>query len=421
MTGPRNPRRGRRLLLGGLVALALLAALPFAAFRLALPRLAGAWDREPRPLGPEAAALVSAALEGIDPAQRFDTHVHAVGIGAGGTGCTVHPDMRSWRHPLSRGRFEVYAHAAGITDLARADAQYVERLLGWIEASPASGRYGLLAFAAFHREDGTVEPAHTEFHVPNDYVLEVAARHPERFEPVASVHPYAPGAVAELERVAAAGARVVKWLPSAMGIDPASPRCDAFYSSMAALDLTLLTHAGEEQAVDLDELQRLGNPLRLRRALDAGVRVVVAHCASLGEDVDLDDPAGARVPSFELFLRLMEDERYDGLVFGEISAVTQLNRFGDVLATLLERTDLHLRLVDGSDWPLPAINVLFSTRALERAGFLTADERAALNEVYRANPLLFDLVLKRTVRHPETGARFPAAIFQRRAGGPATR
>ena len=40
--------------------------------------------------------------------------------------------------------------------------------------------------------------------------------------------------------------------------------------------------------------RRIGNPLRLRRALDAGVRVVVAHCASMGQDRDLD--AGANGP-----------------------------------------------------------------------------------------------------------------------------
>ncbi len=34
--------------------------------------------------------------------------------------------------------------------------------------------------------------------------------------------------------------------------------------------------------------EHFGNPLLLRRALDAGVRVVVAHCGSMGEDRDLD-------------------------------------------------------------------------------------------------------------------------------------
>ena len=40
--------------------------------------------------------------------------------------------------------------------------------------------------------------------------------------------------------IAARGAVTVTWLPPAMGIDPASKRCDAFYDAMARLDLPLL-------------------------------------------------------------------------------------------------------------------------------------------------------------------------------------
>src|SRR5690606_32647530 len=140
----------------------------------------------------------------------------------------------------------------------------------------------------------------------------------------------------------------------------------------------------------------------------------VAHCASLGEGTDLDDPARGRIPNFDLFLRLMDDPRYVGLVYGEISALTQVGRSGRPLATMLARTDLHERLVNGSDYPLPAIDALFQTGALADEGYLTDDEARQLDEIWRANPLLFDLVLKRTVRHPETGARFPASVFRAR-------
>ena len=63
------------------------------------------------------------------------------------------------------------------------------------------------------------------------------------------------------------GARAVKWLPPAMGIDPASARCDRFYAAAARLGLALLTHAGEEKAVHGAAEHGFGNPLKLRRAL----------------------------------------------------------------------------------------------------------------------------------------------------------
>ena len=68
-----------------------------------------------------------------------------------------------------------------------------------------------------------------------------------------------------------------------MGIDPQSPRCDRFYAALAAANLPIISHAGRELAVAGGN-QDFGNPLRLRHALDHGVRVVLAHCASDGDD-----------------------------------------------------------------------------------------------------------------------------------------
>src|SRR5262249_46429150 len=203
----------------------------------------------------------------------------------------------------------------------------------------------------------------------------------------------------ELDRCAARGAKLVKWVPNSMGIDPADPRCDPFYERMRSLGMALLSHAGEENALVAVESD-LGNPLRLRRALDRGVRVIVAHCGTLGESEDLDDPAHRKTASFDLFLRLMDDPRYRGLAYGDLSAVGFRNRHPRVLRARLERTDLPARLVDGTDWPLPAIRILTSTRRLERAGLLTKAERKALEEVSDCDPRLFDLVLKRTVHGP---------------------
>ena len=45
-----------------------------------------------------------------------------------------------------------------------------------------------------------------------------------------------------------------------------------------------------------------------------------------------------------------------------------------------------------------------------------AEERELLNEIYDYNPLLFDFVVKRTIRHPESGERFPPNVFMIRPG-----
>ena len=79
---------------------------------------------------------------------------------------------------------------------------------------------------------------------------------------------------------------------------------------------------------------------------------------------------------------------------------------------MLEREDLHARLVNGSDYPLPAVNFLVHTGTLRDLGLLTNDEIEALNEIYRSNPLLFDFVLKRRLRID--GKAFGAAPFHTR-------
>jgi predicted TIM-barrel fold metal-dependent hydrolase len=196
-----------------------------------------------------------------------------------------------------------------------------------------------------------------------------------------------------------------------MGIDPSDPQCDPFYEKMKELDLILLSHGGEEKAVEAEEDQKLGNPLLLRRALDHGVKVIVAHCAGLGANEDLDSKDRKQRENFDLFLRLMEEKRYEGLVFGEISAMTQFNRSGKPLQTVLAREDLHERLVNGSDYPLPAVNLLIRTRPLVRQGYVTSSEGECLREIYDYNPLLFDFVLKRTLKHPRTSKPLPASVF----------
>lgn len=377
--------------------------------------------RPPDPDGPlsdAAQKLVTEALEGLDAEKIIDDHVHCVGIGAGGTGCYVNEKMGQWaRHPIEAMRFSIYRKAAGVLDETKGDQQYIERLTGLLRSKPHHGRAMLLAFDEAYHDDGTVNREESEFHTPNKYVLELSKQHPDCFVPAVSIHPYRKDALEELARGVEGGAVAVKWLPNAQNIDPMSEKCEGFYDAMAKSGLALLTHAGEEQAVDAAELQKLGNPLRLRPALDHGVKVIVAHCASLGKGEDLDDPNKPEVEAFDLFVRMLGEEKYKDLLFGDISALTQFNRCGK-LKTLLEREDLHPRLIYGSDYPLPAINALVRTGPLESLGLITADQRRALNELDRHNPLLFDLVTKRVVSQRRHGVelRFPDHVFQIRPG-----
>jgi predicted TIM-barrel fold metal-dependent hydrolase len=357
--------------------------------------------------------LIAAAWQGVDANQCWDCHTHLLGLGDSGGGAWVNPDMRELGHPILRAQYAFFLNAACVDESTRVDSDYVSRLLAY-QAGLASGtRLMLLAFDYAYDGDGRRLAEDSHFHVPNSYARDVARRHPGRFEWTASIHPYRKDALDALEEAARDGARAVKWLPPSMNIDPASPRCDAFYESLARLGLPLLSHAGLERAVHVPDAQKLGNPLRLRRPLEHGVRVIVAHCASMGDGEDLDAGAGeSQLSNFALFARLMDEPRYEGLLFGDISAMTQLNRIGPALDTVLERDDWHDRLINGSDYPLPGVFPLFSVTTMVNRGYLDEHQADTIRAIRPHNPLLFDFVLKRTIRH--AGKGFASNVFHTR-------
>jgi uncharacterized protein len=410
---PLNPTLPR------LFDLALSLIIATGASSCVIDRVGGAFSKPPEALakgaGSAARKLIEQALEGIDPARRVDYHTHMIATGTSVEGALINPRMLKGVN-LDRLKFQIFASASGIKDMGNIDDEYVARLIRLIRTMKGHGKYHILAFDKYYNADGSVNLERTSIHVPNGYVVELARTHPDIFVPVVSVHPYRPGALQELEKWAREGIKYVKWLPNAMGMDPADPAIEPFYLKMKEHRMVLLSHTGKEQAVHAADDQWLGNPLRLRKPLDLGLRVVAAHAASLGSCEDLDRRGGSHADCFDLFLRLMDEPKYRGLLFGEISAMPQINRMPAPLATLLKRQDLHPRLVNGSDYPLPAVNSLIWTRALARAGFITAEERGVLNEIYDYNPLLFDFVLKRALRHPETGQKLSPSIFMANPG-----
>lgn len=369
------------------------------------------------PLPPELANhdLVHSAWEGLDSTQVWDCHVHIAGTGDSGSGIYLNTDMESLWHPVQYAQRLFYFNASCANAApGRVDQRYIERMKDLVDGLRPGVKLMLFAFDRAYVERGVPDERHTAFHVPNEYARHVAEASHEYFEWVASVHPYRPDCVEAVEGAAKAGARAVKWLPAAQGMDPASPRCDRFYGALSKLRLPLITHAGAEKSIRGAARDELGNPLRLRRALDRGVRVIVAHCASLGEDRDLDQGLeGPIVPSFDLFARLMENPAWQGQLFGDISAVTQVNRATRVLTTLIERREWHERLLNGSDYPLPGVMPLYGLENFVRLGLIDPAAVSVLTRIRRHNPLLFDFVLKRHLSL--NGMKFSAGIFETRS------
>ncbi|HEY5896219.1 MAG TPA: hypothetical protein VIV54_01560 [Burkholderiales bacterium] len=345
--------------------------------------------------------LVTAAWEGIEPSQVWDSHVHLVGDGDSGGGIYLNPRMHSVLEPGLYARRLFFLNAGCVHEApGSVDRSYVERMHNLVDGMRAGVKLLLFAFDRVHDEHGRPDLEQTAFHVPDAYARDVVRAHSSYFEWAASIHPYRADAVDALNKAKAEGARAVKWLPPAMAIDPASPLCDRFYRALQEGNLPLISHGGLERAVLGGDWAQYGRPSRLRRALDAGVRVVVAHCASIGDE------------DFAEFASLMAEKRYEKNLFADLSAITQLNRAGPALARVLEEEAWHARLLNGSDYPLPGVMPIYSLDYLVSLGMVAPRAAPVLREIRLHNPLLFDFVLKRHLR--SHGKSLPRAVFHTR-------
>ena len=349
--------------------------------------------------------LMQQVWAGLDATQVWDCHVHLVGTGDSQSGAWFNPNMNSIWHPVLKTQKHFYMNG-GCTAEGNIDHSYVARLAQISAEMPTGFKSMLFAFDWFRDEKGRPIKDQSIFHIPNEYAAKIASEYSQQFEWVCSIHPYRPDA---LEAAKAQGARAIKWLPSGMGIDPASPKCDIFYHKAAQLNMPIISHTGAESAVQGGE-QAYGNPLRMRRALDNGIRVVLAHCASEGHDEDTDF-ANKRVKSIDLFTRIMDTPDYKSLAFGEISALTLINHAA-AIKPILQRSDWHNRLLNGSDYPLSGIFPLINTAQLAKMDLLKPEHLPFLRQVKAYNPLLFDFSVKRLIQVNAIG--FANQIFETR-------
>jgi mannonate dehydratase len=344
--------------------------------------------------------LVAAAWSGLRADQVWDCHVHLFGNGRSEKEVWVDPAFNDGWGPPSRVRRAFYRNAACAgADESTLDQQMVTRLTRIVDALPVGAKVMALAFDFTYDETGRKREDLTTFSISDAYAQRVAKARPDRYEWVCSVHPYREDAAQALAAAKANGARAVKWLVPTMGIDLAHAKCKPVYDELVRLDLPLLLHVGEEKAVHGAGREDLADPRNLRHPLERGVRVIAAHCASLGPG------------NFETFERFMAEPAYRGRLVGDLSAVTQANRPG-IFARILKHPEWEGRLLNGSDYPLPGILPLFSLDGFVSEGLLDAAAVKPLRELREVNTLAFDFVLKRTLSLG--GRKLPASAFETR-------
>jgi mannonate dehydratase len=126
--------------------------------------------------------LVLSAWQGLDTTRLVDTHAHLLGTGDAGSGCSVHPHLQQWWHPVEVLRRQTILNAACVPAAAPSvDRAYVQRLLGLAADFAPGARWWLFAFEQAHNNTGLPQPELSTFHVPDAYAAHIAAQHPGRF------------------------------------------------------------------------------------------------------------------------------------------------------------------------------------------------------------------------------------------------
>lgn len=270
----------------------------------------------------------------------IDCHVHLAALPEGDNGCYISP--KTLRSPLFR--FLLWKHGLSPEKPREANQKYLADLLTELNASRHVQKAVLLGMDGVYDHNGRYDQADTDFLIGNNYVLKTAQAHPDKLLPGISINPQRRDAIDEVHRCADAGAVLVKVLPNAQQFDPADPKYKPFYRALANRKLPLLSHVGYEFSL-IGKDQSVGEPDRLRLALDEGATVIAAHACSYG------------LMLYEKFLPTLRDfvTHYPHF-YADVSALTLPNRLR-MLLHLRKYPEVHERLLFGTDYPLPVFHM----------------------------------------------------------------
>ena len=279
-------------------------------------------------------------MSDLSDRRLIDCHVHLAALPDGDNGCFISPKML--KSPLFR--FLLWKHDLSPAHPREANARYLEHLITELRASKHVQKAVLLGMDGFYDQTGLLNRQHTDFLISNDYVFKTVRDHPDVFLAGPSINPQREDAVDEVHRCADAGAVLIKVLPNAQHFNPADPKYTPFYRALAQRKLPFLSHVGYEFSL-IGKDQSLGDPERLRLALDEGVTVIAAHACSYG--LMLYEKF---IPTFHEFTN-----RYPNF-YADISALTLPNRLR-MLLHLRKHPEVQDRLLFGTDYPLSVFHL----------------------------------------------------------------
>ncbi|APJ02745.1 amidohydrolase family protein [Silvanigrella aquatica] len=299
----------------------------------------------------------------------IDFHVHLAGSGCNQSGIVL--GSRFQKRPT----FYFLKKSQKITAdqmINDIDLLWIKRISNLVKESGTISKAVTLCFDAVYDEKGKIQLDLIQLYVPNEWGAEAVSQFPSTLLHGASIHPYRQDALQELEKAAKRGAFLIKWLPSAMGIDPESNLCLPFFEALKHYKIPLLSHTDREYtfAEPRKDWLKFNHIQKLKKALELGVVVIAAHGGTPSQMTEAHELAG----KFENFFL-----DTSGL-FNPSRVRSSLQLFKNAQENILSH-----RLLFATDWPVPA----FPLFLIDKLGISSYKSISNIK-----NPFIKDLKIK---------------------------
>ena len=251
------------------------------------------------------------------------------------------------------------AYVEGLTNNART-SKYVKKMV---------------LFGVDERVDDTGCCVHKDITVcaTNEDLLAVYEKHPDVVIPFFSINPKRPDALELIDKYVALGFKGAKFLQNYWNVDTREERYQPYFEKLAALNLPLIVHVGNESSIHsykaCEAIEMLDAPLK------AGVTVIAAHMALSYESFGFRKMF-SRNPKYynEEYFKLLEMLKQHANLYADISALLTPIR-AKALKHLSQQKEVHEKLLFGTDFPVPFLTLVNSYDLSYKKRFKLAKEK----------------------------------------------
>ncbi|RLA72989.1 MAG: mannonate dehydratase [Epsilonproteobacteria bacterium] len=236
--------------------------------------------------------------------------------------------------------------------------EYTNALMNTIRTSEHLDKSVLFGVDAKVDNSGRVIDKDLTVCATNEDLLKVYENNKDIIVPFFSINPMRPDALDLIDKYYDLGFKGAKFLQNYWGVDTREARYRPYFEKLQEKNIPLIIHVGSESSIhsikECEKIEMLDQPL------DIGVNVIAAHMALSYNPWRMFKALSKNPKNFneEYFQLLKMLNQHDNL-YADISALLTPIR-AKVLRHLSEQTDVHEKLLFGTDYPVPFSTVFNS-------------------------------------------------------------